>query len=327
MRVSVIIPVYNVEKYLKRCVDSVLRYLPDKTNYEICLIDDGSTDSSGTICDQLSEQYSCIRTMHKENGGLSSARNVGLKMADGDYIFFLDSDDFLLGNLFSAFIRCLECHPDMDIFQFGYEKVCKEDRSDRVFAEDDSFTVFNRESAYRDYLNGEQRITRMVTDKIIKRKLFDGIKFPVGYLAEDYGCSYLLLKRAELIVFDPLKYYGYFQREGSIMGTRSCKLIKDEYILGCKVYRETIDYEPFKNLKKDMISAYINLQIKTYSRLEDYRYETEVKPIRKAAVRECRRTLFYPARLRSKLMQILFLFLRPVCLIIMSRKDRREWYG
>lgn len=90
---SIIIPVYNVEDYLHRCVDSILSQ--DYNSYEIILIDDGSTDSSGLLCDELAETQECIKVIHKSNGGLSSARNTGLRMAEGQYIWFIDSDDYI----------------------------------------------------------------------------------------------------------------------------------------------------------------------------------------------------------------------------------------
>ena len=90
--VSVIIPVYNVEKYLKQCVDSVLNQKLD--NVEIILVDDGSPDACPQICDQYAEKYSCIKVIHKENGGLTSARNAGIRAAEGKYIIFMDSDDW-----------------------------------------------------------------------------------------------------------------------------------------------------------------------------------------------------------------------------------------
>lgn len=90
---SIIIPVYNVEDYLHRCVESIL--VQDYYNYEIILVDDGSTDSSGAICDELAREHSFIRVIHKSNGGQSSARNVGLEEAVGKYIWFIDSDDYI----------------------------------------------------------------------------------------------------------------------------------------------------------------------------------------------------------------------------------------
>ncbi len=104
--ISVIIPVYNVEKYLKECVDSVL-YQTYK-NYEIILVDDGSTDSSPQICDEYASKYECVSVIHKENSGLSHTRNKGLSVAQGEYVYFLDSDDYIDSNAFTMLVESIE---------------------------------------------------------------------------------------------------------------------------------------------------------------------------------------------------------------------------
>ena len=93
MLISIIVPVYNVENYLKECIDSILRQ--EFRDYEIILVDDGSKDDSGKICDEYGKKYSFISVIHKKNGGLSDARNFGLKIAKGEYILFIDSDDYI----------------------------------------------------------------------------------------------------------------------------------------------------------------------------------------------------------------------------------------
>ena len=110
-KISVIVPVYNTEKYLQRCIDSIL--LQSFTDFELLLIDDGSTDSSGTICDKYAEQDSRIRVFHKANGGASSARNIGLDNAIGEWVCFVDSDDSLTRD--AVEILCTNCNNGADI--------------------------------------------------------------------------------------------------------------------------------------------------------------------------------------------------------------------
>ena len=118
-KISIIIPVYNVEPYLRRCIDSVLEQTMQ--DYEIVVVNDGSTDNSGSICDQYANQYDQIRVIHKQNGGLSDARNTGIKAATGDYILFLDSDDYLdtdaLEKLWTG------VNKNVDIIIGGYKKI------------------------------------------------------------------------------------------------------------------------------------------------------------------------------------------------------------
>lgn len=117
---SVIIPVYNIAKYVRRCVDSVLQQ--DFTDYEVILVDDGSTDQSGALCDRLAQEHPQIRVIHKENGGLSSARNAGIKQAKGEYIWFVDGDDWIQQGALSTLYACAR-ETDADLIKFGYIRV------------------------------------------------------------------------------------------------------------------------------------------------------------------------------------------------------------
>ena len=114
MIISVIIPIYNVKSYIKECLDSLINQDINKDLYEIICIDDGSTDGSGKILDEFSVDYPNIRVVHKANGGVSSARNEGIKIAKGEYIWFVDGDDIVIHNTFSGIIECLkEKSPDL----------------------------------------------------------------------------------------------------------------------------------------------------------------------------------------------------------------------
>ncbi|MCD8362816.1 MAG: glycosyltransferase family 2 protein [Lachnospiraceae bacterium] len=326
MLLSIIIPVYNVEKYLGRCVRSVVAALPDDTEYEVLLIDDGSTDSSGELCDALCDQYSCVVTVHKANGGLSDARNTGLRMAKGKYVGFIDSDDFWLGNVVEAFQSCLQKYPDVDIFHFGYQETYDDEQEKVDTSHVEDWEKFDKVSAFQDYLCGEHQITRMAWDKIYKRSLFEGVEYPRGYLAEDYGCTYRLLMKAEVIVRDPAPYYGYFQRGDSIMRTKSAKLIMDEYQLGCLSFRECYDFPAYRNLRTEIVSDLVYLTMKTYVRLQPFREQPEAAAVRKAATHTCRKHLLSHTFFRTKVLQVLFLFARPLYTWIITGKGG-TWVG
>lgn len=120
MSISVVVPVYNVEKYIDRCVNSIMRKLPD--NSELLLIDDGSTDKSGKICDEIQLKDERIKSLHKVNGGLGDARNFGLMNAKCEYIVFIDSDDYVTDNYFEIIIPELSEH-NPDILKFGYQRI------------------------------------------------------------------------------------------------------------------------------------------------------------------------------------------------------------
>ena len=119
-KISVIIPVYNVEKYLSKCIESVLEQ--DFSDYEIILIDDGSTDTSGKLCDEYAENYSAIKVIHQQNKGLGGARNTGIEAAEGQYLLFVDSDDYIRDNIMTFLYDTAVCN-DSDIVAFGMDYV------------------------------------------------------------------------------------------------------------------------------------------------------------------------------------------------------------
>ena len=122
MKVSVIVPVYNVEAFLTKCVDSLLAQDLPASDYEIILVDDGSTDDSGALCDDFAAAYGNIFVIHQANRGLSGARNAGIPAAMGEYILFVDSDDFLEPNVLGGLVKLME-DKDLDILRFNYQNV------------------------------------------------------------------------------------------------------------------------------------------------------------------------------------------------------------
>lgn len=213
--ISVIVPVYNVEKYLNKCVESIVNQT--YKNLEIILVDDGSTDSSGTICDQWAKKDNRIRIIHKENGGLSDARNKGLSVANGDYIGFVDSDDWIDLDFYKTLIiNCKRYNADLAAC-----KVIKEfDDHEETFICDCTKELFSPEEAIETLLNGKVFLA-VVWNKLYKRTLFTDVEFPVGKIHEDEFITYKVLGSAKRLVFNKSTYYYYRQREGSIMSTIS----------------------------------------------------------------------------------------------------------
>lgn len=209
-KISVIVPVYGVEPYLRKCLDSLVgqSYL----NLEIILVDDGSPDRCGKICDEYAEKDSRIRVIHKENGGVSSARNAGLGIASGEWIGWVDSDDwveldmfeYLLGNAQQAGAEIAVCsrverYKEHHIFR-GWEETL----------------ILNREEAMGLLLENDQ-MQNYLCDKLWKRELFRGIVFPEGKTFEDIAVMHRLFERASRVVCLPEWKYNYYQRAGSIV--------------------------------------------------------------------------------------------------------------
>lgn len=233
--VSVIIPIYNAEKTLQRCVNSVLHQTLEAQ--EILLIDDGSTDGCGAIADAYAAADSRVRVIHKENGGLSSARNCGLDLARGEWISFLDADDWLEKDM----LRSLLAHTDADLIVSGLfidSPKCRDVWSPT----EEEIQIDSEEAVQRLIVSG--RIRNTVFEKIYRKSLFDNIRFPEGYNFEDIRTTYRLLQAAKKIVLVPDAYYHYVQMKGSIVHTFSAKNCLDRWL----AYRE--QYEVFHNKSK-----------------------------------------------------------------------------
>jgi glycosyltransferase involved in cell wall biosynthesis len=237
-KISVIIPVYNVKPYLQRCIESVV--IQQYKNLEIILVDDGSTDGSEELCDEYAKKYSQFIVIHKENGGLSSARNAGLDIASGDLIAFIDSDDWLGEDVYTKIVEIYE-KTGGDIIQFGYFFAYQKGsikRQEYIFD-------FDKELSKKEALSmllEDKYIENYVWNKIYTRKLFEKERFPLEKNFEDIAISYkLLLKANKIVVLSEHFKYFYFQRKTSIMKSKTFKTALD----GFKNY--WLRYEDLKN--------------------------------------------------------------------------------
>ena len=211
--ISIIIPIYKVEVYLDRCVQSVT----DQTyrNLEIILVDDGSPDACGQICDRWAEKDSRIRVIHKENGGLSDARNAGLAIASGDMIAFLDSDDYLD----VEFIRILYQHlteGDADIAECATRLVDEDGNTLRCRGSDTDRVIDKMEALRRLVL--EDGVYQTVWNKLYRAEVLDGILFEKGKYNEDDFWTYQVFDRIRKMALVSQPMYSYLQRRTSIMG-------------------------------------------------------------------------------------------------------------
>lgn len=224
MTVSVIIPVYNVKPYLERCVNSVL----DQTykDLEIILVDDGSTDGSGELCDQIAGQDNRINVVHQDNQGLSGARNAGIYLAKGEYIIFLDSDDsWLLNEGLEMLLKNVEdTTPDLiifkniDIWQDGHSTVVDDYDLSKIAQFADGSSVFR-------YLVTTQQFSMSACFLIVRRNLLtdNSILFPIGLISEDVFWSMHLWQYVNTVRLTNINLYGYYHREASITTTGSIR--------------------------------------------------------------------------------------------------------
>lgn len=210
--ISVIVPVYNIEKYIKKCIESIINQTYN--NLEIILVDDGSTDKSGKICDEYALIDKRISVIHKENGGLSDARNCGIDVAKGKYIAFVDSDDFIDLKMYEILYNNLvKNNADISICKpYLFEKYnevveAKEAEVVTVWEKKDFYTKM-----YDDYL-----MTVVAWNKLYKREIFENIRYPQGKKIEDAAIIHYVLEKCEKIVLTNLELYFYYQRDDSIM--------------------------------------------------------------------------------------------------------------
>lgn len=214
MRLSIIVPVYNVAKYLRKCVDSLLTQ--DISDYEIVLIDDGSTDECPQICDEYAKQYSHIKVIHQENAGLSAARNTGIKVAQGDYILFVDSDDYLQPTTLAALLAQAE-RDNLDVLRFRYQNV-KE--NGEAFAPYKDMTNYNDYSTLPTngltFLHERMGYQCYAWQFLLKTEIVRQELFTPGIFFEDTDWTPRMLLRAKRVASTDLVVYSYLWREGSI---------------------------------------------------------------------------------------------------------------
>ena len=213
-KVSVIIPVYKVEPYLNKCVDSVINQT--YRNVEIILVDDGSPDRCGEICDEYASKDNRIKVIHKQNGGLSDARNEGLKIATGEYISLLDSDDYWKPKYLEDSVSFLQDN-NVDLVVFP---LCSVNEKGEIIKELDSrkMKVLTPEEAL--CMMFSSSLPWCAQGKLYKKHLFDGITYPVGMLMEDKATTYKIFEKCNRILFVECSDYMYLIREGSIMHSK-----------------------------------------------------------------------------------------------------------
>ena len=247
--ISVIVPVYKVELYLKQCVDSILNQT--YKNLEVILVDDGSPDGCGNICDEYEKRNSCVKVLHVNNGGLSAARNAGIKVATGDYIGFVDSDDWIEPDMYELLLKRLE-DARADICVCGFDVVGK--RVSHVWHSD--------EEVYKDAVSLkallDDRINNHVWNKLYRKEIIldvmksnNGFLFPEGKNYEDIAVMHNLIAQAKCVASISEMEYHYCMRSDSISKSYSAQNLFDyweayymRYCFFMDKYPEVFDKHP-----------------------------------------------------------------------------------
>lgn len=236
--ISIIVPVYNVEKYLDRCIKSILEQT--FKDFELILIDDGSTDGSGKMCDEYLKMDSRIKVVHKENGGQGSARNVGIEMASGEYIGFVDSDDYIDADMYELLYNNLvKENADMSICGEWHCYKDKPPKKNKPY-----YAVLNTEDTVRLYLEIPY-FSVGPCDKLYKKIIFDEIRYPVNKSYEDLAVIFEIIFKCRKIVITFEQKYYYYHRENSTTTCRSAARHFDYIEEGEKVYNLITSHYPY----------------------------------------------------------------------------------
>ena len=250
--ISIIVPVYNVQSYLERCILSLLQQT--YSNIEILLIDDGSTDKSGDMCEKFSLYDSRIKTYHKKNGGLSDARNFGIKKANGEFYCFVDSDDFISENMIETlYNNLLITNADISICKY---QVTSDNELNVPYT--NNMKTYTKELAFQELLLGNN-FSSEICNKMFKKDLFDNIQFPKSHIYEDMFTFYKTVEKSNIIVYSDYVGYGYFYRPNSISNS-SFSLKKFDWIDACA---ELINYcnSKYPSYLPEAINTYIYANI------------------------------------------------------------------
>lgn len=235
MKLSIIVPVYKVEPYLRKCIDSLLQQDLTGDECEIVLVDDGSPDGCGAICDSYASKYSNIRVVHRPNGGLSAARNSGVDVARGEYIQFVDSDDYLEPNVLRALVKKMD-EDKLEVLRFNYQNV------------NERYEVFEPNKVSKPFVDYRDEMCdglTFLTERLgfacyacqfmIRRDLLDNCRFKEGVFFEDTEWTPRLLLKVSKVTSTELMVYNYLMRSGSITQSvdkeRKKKVLNDKLSL------------------------------------------------------------------------------------------------
>ncbi len=273
--ISVIVPVYNVSNYLKKCINSILSQT--YKNFEIIIVDDGSTDGSETICDEYKNNPN-IQIIHKKNGGLSSARNEGLKRSKGKYICFIDSDDYIEGKYLEVLYEMI-IRNESDVAVCGFDNVDEKGNVLSNYKYNKKAYIYTPEKALLKMMNLNIPFTQCAWNKLYKKSIFcdNDLKYPEGFIYEDLATTPVAIGESNRISFVNEPLYHYVKREGSIVQSESFKQKEYDRIKMAEICYNYVANK-FKNIEKEYYAFLIHQNISVYnlSLKSDKKMESEI---------------------------------------------------
>ena len=282
--ISVIVPVYNVEPYMERCIDSIINQSYE--NLEIILVDDGSTDKSGEICDAYEKIDTRVRVFHKRNGGLSSARNSGLEIASGKYIGFVDSDDYIAPDMYEALYRHMS--DDVDFVCCGIVRIDRKGHRTMTGHASGKAVCMDNVQAVKELLL-RRYLAFSACDKLCRKEVIREIGFPDDRVCEDLPYTYRLVKRCRKVVnIGSCKYY-YCYRSDSISRTPFYGRRIDYVLFARDILRDVRNCYPL--LRKEAEYLYVVNIMSMIDSINESPNKGDYKSMRKRMVKAVKRML------------------------------------
>lgn len=295
--VSVIVPIYMVEEYLERCIASIVKQ--SYKNLEIILVDDGSKDNCPAICDSWAKKDSRIVVIHRKNGGLSAARNSGIEVAKGEYLAFVDSDDFIAEDFIETLLQACK-ETGSEIAQCRYE-----------YVSGDVVTKEKEEVEPRETFSGKEMIKGMswkdgaynvvAWNKLYKKTVFEGVRYPEGRIHEDEATTHKLFYNAKQVAFVYRFLYGYYTGGESITRNRfSMKRLDWEWAVSQRLefLKEREEWDILTPMYKIYMDGTLDLYYKVLEELKDKKTALDLKRKMKCIFRECKNNKGIPVQTR-----------------------------
>ena len=318
--ISVIVPVYNVENYIDECVNSLINQT--YVDIEIILVDDGSTDNSGILCDNFAKIDSRIKSLHKSNGGLSDARNYGINHSSGKYIMFVDSDDVVDKNIVYELHEHLKYNLDSDLVVSQLTHFY--DGKDPNYFHSLNTKLMTNEEAIEDFLY-QKVIQTSACGKLYKKDILTDIRFVKDQRFEDNEFVFKILLNSNNIIFSESKLYAYRHRENSITTTKFDEKEFDIIMIGKKIleYSESLNEQIRLAAKTYQCTNCLRLYLTaTDDYINDYRFV-----YCKNYIKDCFSEIFLRSKARKKMKICLFLWKinTPRKLLVLIRRKNSRW--
>ncbi len=251
MKLSIIVPVYKIRRYLQRCIESILQQT--YTDYELILVDDGSPDGCGSVCDRFAQECDKVKVIHKKNGGLSSARNAGIAAAKGEYITFVDGDDTIASGTYYYNMRILMSNPDIDILEYPVTKNYESPQSEVLSFKPEKVSG---NDIFPDWIKRKGYEHSFSWNKIYRAELFNFVRFPEGEVFEDTFITPTLYESAYNVYYSDCGFYYYYKNEGSITSSHSFKSQFFLYRNSVSLYEKVNDtYKMYDEAKEILLNS------------------------------------------------------------------------